>query len=81
VEAQIANLKTTLLQSVKVIQTRIGQEHGKISRLESFMMEIMRAEAAHHSNPLQPTSKLKEKIKVLEEKLADNSKLRGSKTN
>jgi hypothetical protein len=51
VEAQITDLKATLLQSVKVIQTWIGQEHGKISRLESFM-ETMRAEAVHHSNPL-----------------------------
>jgi hypothetical protein len=75
VEAQIADLKTTLLQSVKVIQTRISQEHGKISSLEPFM-ETMRAEAFHHSNPLQSTSKLEEKIKVVEEKLADNSRFK-----
>jgi hypothetical protein len=52
VEAQIADLKSTLLQSVKVIQTRIGQEHGKIFRLESIMEKTMRAEASHQSNPL-----------------------------
>jgi hypothetical protein len=33
VEAQLAELKVTLLQTVKVIQARIGQEHERISRL------------------------------------------------
>jgi hypothetical protein len=75
VEAQIADLKITLLQSVKVIQTRIGQEHGKISRLESFM-ETMRPEATRHASPFQTTSKLEEKIKAFEEKLEDNSKFK-----
>jgi hypothetical protein len=75
VEAQIADLKSTLLQSVKVIQTRIGQEHGKISRLES-VMETMRVEASHQSNSLRSTTKLEEKIKSLEEKLADSSRFK-----
>jgi hypothetical protein len=76
VDAQLSELKNTLLQSVKVIQSRLGQEHGRISRLESFL-EKLRPDSNQHVNPPQAsTAQLEDKVRQLKEKLHDDTKFK-----
>jgi hypothetical protein len=66
VDAQMDAFKVTLLQSLKVIHARLGQEHGRISRLESFLGTLPVPTPQANNPPQTNSAALEEKVKRLE---------------
>jgi hypothetical protein len=71
---QIFGLQQNLLQSVKVVQAKVAEEHGRISRLEN-LVEIARLERTQFNfKDSGPLPALVERIEQFETQMCDETR-------